>query len=212
MRPSAELAVVPVDTESASSTARLQRILTWVLIVGGGIGWISSFVLTVEKLRLAEDPEYVPSCSINPVLSCGSVMATPQAELFGFANSLLGVTGFAVVVTVGAARLAGAVFQRWFWLALQLGTTAGAVLVHWLIVQSLYRIDALCPYCMTVWAATIVIFWYVTLACLNHLRGTRGTRISALLVANHAVPLTIWVLAVLGLIAQRFWNYWSTLV
>ena len=27
--------------------------------------------------------------------------------------------------------------------------------VHWLIFQSLYRIGALCPYCMVVWAVTI---------------------------------------------------------
>jgi len=35
--------------------------------------------------------------------------------------------------------------------------------VHWLIFQSLYRIGALCPYCMVVWVVTITVFWNVTL-------------------------------------------------
>jgi uncharacterized membrane protein len=39
----------------------------------------------------------MPSCSINPILSCGSVMTTPEAEAFGIPNLLIGIAGFAVV-------------------------------------------------------------------------------------------------------------------
>ncbi|TCN30649.1 vitamin K epoxide reductase family protein [Kribbella orskensis] len=91
----------------------------------------------------------------------------PQAEAFGFPNPLLGIAGFAIVTTIGAALLAGASFRRLFWLGLQAGVTFGVVFVHWLIFQSLYRIQALCPYCMAVWAVTVPIFWYVTLHNLN---------------------------------------------
>src|SRR5689334_17486274 len=126
---------------------RSGRSLPWILLIGGIIGLAASAVLTVEKLALLRDPAYVPSCSINPILSCGSVMTKPQAEVFGFPNSLLGIAGFAVVVTVAVALLAGATFRRWFWGGLQVGVTLGAVFVHWLMFQSLYRIQALCPYC-----------------------------------------------------------------
>lgn len=64
-----------------------------------------------------------------------------------FARSLL-----AVVAATGASLLAGARFSRWYWLGLQIGVAAAAVFVHWLIVQSLYVLGALCPYCMVVWA------------------------------------------------------------
>ena len=110
----------------------------------------------------------MPTCSINPILSCGSVMKTAQAEAFGFPNPIIGVAGFTVVLTTGAALLAGATFRRWFWLGLQAGVTFGIGFVHWLIFQSLYRIDALCPYCMVVWIVTIPIFLFVT---LRNLRG-----------------------------------------
>ncbi|MBB5082456.1 vitamin K epoxide reductase family protein [Nonomuraea endophytica] len=177
------------------------RLLPYLLLIGGGIGLVAAFVLAVEKIALLKNPAYVPSCSINPVLSCGSIMSTPQAELFGFPNPLLGVAGFAIVTTTGVALLAGAVLKRWFWAGLQIGVTAGVVFVHWLIYQSLYVIGALCPYCMVVWAVTIPIFLYVTLRNL-----------ARPFARNHVIVLTLWYLAVLALITIRFWTYWSSLV
>ncbi|MEV0790406.1 vitamin K epoxide reductase family protein [Kribbella sp. NPDC050459] len=174
----------------------------WILVIGGAVGLSAAIVLTVEKIALLRDPSYVPSCSINPVLSCGSVMSTPQASAFGVPNSLLGIAGFAIVTTIGAALLAGASFQRWFWLGLQAGVTFGAAFVHWLIFQSLYRIGALCPYCMAVWAVTIPIFWYVTLHNFPRFPAAR----------YHAVVLTLWTVTVISLITERFWPYWRTLL
>lgn len=189
----------------------LGRIVRWLFPVGGGIGLVASFVLMVEKIALLEDPSYVPTCSINPVLSCGSVMATPQAAAFGVANPLLGIAGFAMVLTAGAALAAGLQPPRWFWLAFQAGTTFGAGFVHWLIWQSLYSIGALCPYCMVVWAVTIPLFWYTTLHNLErgHLTGRPS---GAVLVRYHSAVLALWFVALIALIAVRFWDYWSTLV
>lgn len=201
------------DPEAAdlSKGGSFDRGLPWLLLVGGLIGLVAAFVLTVEKFALARDPAYAPTCSINPVLNCGSVMDTPQASAFGFPNSLLGIAGFAVVAAIGAALLAGAEFSRWFWVALQVGVTVAVVFVHWLIAQSLYEIGALCPYCMAVWAVTVPIFWYVTLRNLD--RAVTGPRILVgMLVRNHSIPLTVWFLAVIALIAQRFWSYWSALL
>ncbi|MEU7004272.1 vitamin K epoxide reductase family protein [Nonomuraea sp. NPDC046570] len=189
--------------------------LHWLLVAGGLIGLGAAFTLAVEKIALLKDPTYVPSCSINPVLSCGSVMNTAQAEVLGFPNPLLGIAAFAVVTAVGAALVAGARLHRWFWLGLQAGVTLGAVFVHWLIFQSLYRIGALCPYCMLVWAVTIPIFWYITLHNLTqrHLPVPAGARRAITVMAGyHAVALTVWFLGVITLIGVRFWSYWSTLV
>jgi uncharacterized membrane protein len=47
----------------------------------------------VEKVRMLEDPTRVPSCTIDPVLACGAVMNSDQAEAFGFPNPLLGIAG-----------------------------------------------------------------------------------------------------------------------
>lgn len=205
------------DVEPAAdgvANRAFSRMLPWLLLVGGAVGWLAAFVLTVEKIALLRDPTYQPSCSINPILSCGSVMAQPQAEAFGFPNPLLGVTGFAVVATVGAAMLAGARFGRWFWLGLQVGVTFGVVFVHWLIFQSIFRIGALCPYCMVVWSVTIPIFWYVTLYNLDREKvpvPARARGVVSALVDYHSIVLVGWVVLVVAVIGIRFWNYWSTL-
>ncbi|NME81491.1 vitamin K epoxide reductase family protein [Rhodococcus sp. 105337] len=199
--------------ETAAEPGRLSRLLPWLLFVAGLVGSLAAFVLTIEKLASAADSNYIPSCNLNPVLNCGSVMDTDQAQVFGFPNSLLGIAGFAVVAATGAGLLAGACFARWYWLGLQLGVTAAAIFVHWLIIQSLYVIGALCPYCMIVWAVTIPIFWYVTLHNLRAGTFGRPIRTSVLTTAgNHLVPVTMWFLIVAALVLHRFSAYWATLV
>lgn len=193
----------------------ISRALPWLLAVGGAIGLAASVALLVERLRVLAEPTHVPSCSINPVLSCGAIMDTPQAAVFGVPNPVIGIGCFAVVTTIGAALLSGAAFRRWFWLGLQAGTLFGFGFVHYLIFQSLYRIHALCPYCMAVWAVTVPICWYVTLHNLRS--GTVAVppglvRPADVLARNHTVVLTLWALAVLAAVAQAFWTYWSSLL
>jgi uncharacterized membrane protein len=191
------------------------RRLAWGLTTGGLIGFLAAAVLLVERFRLTEDSTYVPSCSINPVLSCGSVMETAQAALLGFPNPIIGVAAFPVVVTTGVVILAGGQLARWYWMGLQIGVTAALALVSWLAFQSIFRIGALCPYCMVVWAVVIPVFWYVTLR--NLARGTfggavRDSRATTFLGEWHAPLLLLPFLLLLGLIAERFWSYWSTLL
>ena len=191
------------------------RRLGLLLVLGGALGLLAAMVLTVERFRLAQDPSYVPSCSLNPVLSCGSVMTTPQAALFGFPNPLLGIAAFAVVTTVGALLLSGVSLPRWIALGLQAGLTAGAVFVAWLISQSLWSIHALCPYCMVVWAVVIPMFWTVTADTLARgvLPVPPRARGAVAALADYRLLLTVGTYALVAvLVAVEFWDYWSSLV
>lgn len=191
------------------------RHLVLLLVIGGAIGLLAASTLLTEKIAVLVDPNYVPSCSLNPVLSCGSVLNTPQAAAFGFPNPIMGIAGFAITLTIGVAILAGAQFRRWFWLGLLGGATLGAVFIHWLIFQSLYRIGALCPYCMVVWSVTIPTFWYVALHTFRagYVPAPAGLRRIGRVVSDfHAVILTSWFLVLLALITIKFWSYWETLL
>lgn len=196
--------------DSATPGTGPERGLGALLLVGGLIGLVAAVVLLVEKIELLANPDYIPSCNVNPVLSCGSVMTTPQAEAFGIPNPILGIAGFAAVAAIGASLLAGARFASWFWIVVQAGVTFAVVFVHWLITQSLYVIGALCPYCLIVWAVTIPIFWYVTTANLRRLGS--GRKVAAVVVEYRGAILTAWFLIILALIAARFWDYWNTLL
>lgn len=189
-----------------TAVERSHRGLAWLYVAGGAIGLSAAVTLTIEKIEKLRAPDYVPSCSLNPVVSCGSVMDSSQASVFGFPNPLIGIAAFAVVVTVGVSLLTGYRPPRWVWSGLQLGVTAGVVFVHWLIFQSLYRIHALCPYCVVVWLVTIAIFWYTTL------RNLAGTRAGAGLSRVHTGLLALWYALIAGLVVRAFWDYWVSVV
>jgi len=196
----------------ATPQSKLARSLPWILVVGGVIGIICSFIITLDKFKLAENPSYVPSCNLNPVVSCGSVMASHQGSAFGFPNPFIGLAAFAVLVTIGMGIWAGATFKkRWFWLGLEAGTIFGLAFVHWLFFESVYRIHALCPYCMITWIVVITTFWYVTLYNIEagHIKVKGWTKqLADFARAHHLDILILWFLIIAALILKHFWYYY----
>ncbi|MBO0854205.1 MAG: vitamin K epoxide reductase family protein [Nocardia sp.] len=180
---------------------------SWLLLVGSLAGWVAAIALIVEDFRLLKDPSYRPSCSINPILSCGSVMATHQASEFGFPNPVIGVVGFSLAVTIAVLAVAGVTMPRWFWGGLWLGLVVGMGFIFWLIFQSLYRINALCPYCMVVWTFTPLMLAAVTNQLWGGARGALG-----ILAQWRWIVVTVYYAIVLLLVFLRFQDYWLSLV
>lgn len=192
--------------------ARVPAASAWWVLIAGAIGLLSSMTLTVEKIKLLLNPSYVPSCNFNPIVACGSVMVTPQASVFGFPNPLLGIVGFTVVVVTGVLAVAKVRLPQWYWIGLAVGTLIGAAFVHWLIFQSLYRIGALCPYCMVVWAMTISLLVVVGSIVFRPALERRETGVAQMLYQWRWSIAALWFTAVFLLILARFWDYWSTLI
>lgn len=193
----------------------LDKFFPYILIVGGLAGLFSAAILMIEKIALLINPESVLSCDLNPIIACGSVINTDQASAFGFPNPIIGLVGFSVVVTVGVALLAGAKFKRWFWIVLQLGVLFGIGFVTWLQFQSIYRIGALCPYCMVVWTAMIPIFFYTTLYNLRekHIKTPKNfNKFVAFIQRHHGDILVVWYLIIVTAITEHFWYYWQTII
>jgi uncharacterized membrane protein len=199
---------------SESASARPTRVVVgrasalWVLIAGV-LGLAASVTLTIEKIEIPIDPNYVPSCSLNPVLSCGSVMVTPQASAFGFPNSLMGIVAFSVVLVTGVLAITKVDLPRWYWVGLAIGSLLGTVFVHWLAWQSLYSIGALCPYCMVVWAVTIPLL--VVATSIAAAPATSNGVVRALHTWRWSL-VALWFTGLILLILVRFWDYWSTLL
>ncbi|MEV7689412.1 vitamin K epoxide reductase family protein [Streptomyces bungoensis] len=197
------------------SEARPGRRTGLLLVLTGCAGWLASFRLTVDDWRLLKDPSYRPPCDISPVVSCGSVMASPEGSVFGFPNMVLGLAAFAAVAVLGLVVLTGGRLSRALWLGLNAGAAAGVVFVHWLIHASLFGLGRLCPYCAVVWTVTIALFWYVTLRNLRH--GlipvpAAGRRLLALVLETHGLLLAAWYGLIAVLVLTRFWPYWSGLL
>jgi uncharacterized membrane protein len=198
----------PATSEASHGVEVRTASAVWVLLAGA-VGLAAALTLTIEKIEILINPDYVPSCSINPVLSCGSVMITPQASAFGFPNPLIGIVSFTIVVVAGLLAVAKVSLPRWYWGGLAIGTLLGVGFIHWLIFQSLYRIGALCPYCMVVWAVTIPLLVVVSSIALQPQLGNGVARI---VYQWRWSLVTLWFTALILMILVRFWNYWSTLI
>jgi uncharacterized membrane protein len=155
----------PERTE-ASRVVGGSRAFGLLLVITGAAGLLAAWVITLDKSKILEakasGKTFTPSCSINPIVSCGSVMESKQAAVFGFPNPWLGLVCYGIVICVGMSLIARARFPRWYWLTFNFGTLFGVCFVTWLQFQSLYRINALCLWCSLAWVATITMFWFVT--------------------------------------------------
>jgi len=190
----------------------LPKALPYVLIVIGVLGYALSFIIMQEKIHLGTDPNYIPSCNLNPVISCGSIMKSVQSHAFGFPNPYIGLGAYPVVAAVGIALLAGARFKRWYWLWFNAGFLFALAFVHWLAFQSVFRINALCPFCIGVWVTSITGFWYVTLYNIDqgHLKiPAKAQKGYAWVRRHHLDILILWFLIIGAAILHHFWYYYG---
>ncbi|MEV7421436.1 MULTISPECIES: vitamin K epoxide reductase family protein [unclassified Streptomyces] len=184
------------------------RAFALLLIITGAAGVLAAWVITIDKFKLLEDPNFTPGCSLNPVVSCGNIMKSEQASVFGFPNPMLGLVTYSVVVFIGIGLLAGARYRGWFWRGLNAGTLFGVGFCTWLQYQSLYNINSLCLWCSLAWVATITMFWYVT----SH--NIRAGLLPAPDSVRGFLDEFTWTLPVLHvgvigmLILTRWWDFW----
>jgi uncharacterized membrane protein len=132
------------------------------MLVGALLSLLAAFVLSVESIEIAKNPDASLSCSVNAVLNCATVAKHPTANLLGFPNSFLGLIAEPVVITVAIAGLAGVRFPRRFMLSAQVFYTAGFIFAYYLLFVSMFVIQALCPWCLLVTLSTTFVFFSMT--------------------------------------------------
>lgn len=132
------------------------------MLVGALLSLLASFVLSVDAIKLAENPDAALACSINVVVNCATVATHESASMFGFPNSFLGIMAESIVITVAIAGLMGVVFPRKFMFVAQLGYTAGFIFALYLLYLSVFVIGALCPWCLLVTVTTTFVFFAIT--------------------------------------------------
>ena len=132
------------------------------MLVGALLSLTAAFVLSVEALHLAKNPEASLSCSVNVIVNCATVAKHPTNELFGFPNSFLGMIAEPIVITVAIAGLAGVRFPRPFMFTAQIFYTLGLAFALYLLYLSMFVIQALCPWCLLVTLTTILVWFAMT--------------------------------------------------
>ena len=142
---------------------RHNNVTVWVtMLIASLASLVASFVLAIDAITLAKDPNADLGCNINAVISCGTVGTSWQASLLGFPNAFLGLVFEPAVITVCVASLGGVRFPRWFMFTTQAIYTIALLFAHWLFHQAMFEIHALCPWCLLVTLATTLVFFEMT--------------------------------------------------
>lgn len=194
-----------------------QQLLPYIMLLAGFVGITASLALSYDKMQVLADPTFQPGCNINPILSCGSVMTTPQANIGPIPNTFLGMIAFGGLGAIAVSILAGATFKRWLWIVLHFASAVGVGFMLYLFFQSVFRIHAICPWCFFVWIVTFPVFLGITVYTIReHIYRVPRNIIGAIgMYAIQRHPgkiLAIWYIALLGILLQHFWYYWSTLL
>lgn len=161
------------------------RYLYGAMLVSAVVSLVAAFVLSVDAVTLAKNPNASLSCNISSIISCGKVGTTWQANLFGFPNAFFGLVCEPVVITIAVAGLSGVKFPRWFMVTAQAVYLLGLVFALWLFTQSAFYIHAFCPWCLLVTLGTTVTFF--TMLRLNLMQNnilSEDSRIKRVIVSS----------------------------
>lgn len=188
----------------------IQKALPYILLITGVVALIASFVLMQDHLKLLKDPNYQPSCSLNPILSCGPVMKSQQAQIFGFPNPLIGLVVFGAQTMLGVVLLAGARLKNWFWWLFGLNLLGNIGFTLWLMGSSMFEIKALCIYCMTTWIMVFTSSWYTFQYMLaENIIKIKNQKIKDFLRVHHLDILFGVFLIITIIIIHEFWYYYG---
>lgn len=123
------------------------------------MGLVASLVQAIERIQFADDPVTKLTCDLNAVFSCSNVFEAWQSSLFGFSNSLVSLTFFAVMVGVGLAAASGSSLNRRLRYIFHFFSAFFLVFGAWYLWQSTYVIGYLCIFCLFNYAGVIVLNW-----------------------------------------------------
>ena len=149
-------------TESSAPVRALHRWVYAEMLIFAIISLFASFVLAIDAIELAADPNAQFTCDISATISCSKVGLSWQANLLGFPNAYLGLMAEPVVITIAIAGLSGVRFPRWIMIGAQIVYAIGFIFAYWLFFQSYFVIGALCPWCLTVTVATTFVMFSIT--------------------------------------------------
>ena len=100
------------DDVAPTASTRPIGLAIW-LIVGGFIGLVAAFALTLETVLYYKNPSEGAACDFSVLVSCSHNMSSDYGWLFGFPNPMIGMMAWPVVITTGVLVLAGVKLPAW---------------------------------------------------------------------------------------------------
>lgn len=158
----------PSSPQGREYAGGLRRSWAILLMVFSGLGAFASIALLYEEYIHSRYPLAALGCTLNSKLSCADAFDAWQGHLlFGIPNAVPGLLAFICLLGISGYLLIGGTLPYKLWRLLLGGLGAGMILVFWFLYTSLMVFQALCPFCLMVWAAVISLFWLVLAVVLR---------------------------------------------
>lgn len=173
--------------------------LAYILVISSLFGYYAAFTLLLNRIEYYKNPNFIPPCSINPWLDCGTVMKSKWAYLFGFPNTIIGLSTYPMAFLTGLTLF----FERnnkYFILFCLLISGIGVITNIALLYISAFLISALCPWCILAGVATSNIFFAVLKYSTERGYITNKTIASITKQNNHIFTIIIYYLLMFFLV------------
>lgn len=134
-----------------------QRVLYGTITIASAVGFLASFLQMLEKLTLLKNANSILTCNINSVLSCSNILNAHQSSVFGFPNSLLCISFFALTFSTGLVGWTGGLIQaklRLFYEAMALFFVGFGFWYFW---QSIFNVGSICIFCIFCYGSVLTI-------------------------------------------------------
>jgi uncharacterized membrane protein len=176
-----------------------QKMLYGIMAIGAAIGFIASFLQMLEKIALLKSAHSVLTCNLNSVFNCSNILNAHQSSVFGFPNSLLCISFFALMLSAGLIGWTGGSIDSKLRFVYQAMTLFFVGFGFWYFWQSIFNVGSLCIYCVFCYGGVLAIngAWFrLNYRELPFSKSTR--RLLDRAVANGA-DIFIWCLIALGI-------------
>lgn len=141
---------------------RDNRWIFTTILVTAILSLMAAFILSVEAVEIAKNPNAQFGCSISIIINCATVAKSSYATMFGFPNSFIGLMIEPAFILIAIAGLAGVKFHRLFMFIIQIIFTGALLFAYYLFYLSTFVIQALCPWCLLVMLSATIMFFSIT--------------------------------------------------
>ena len=179
-----------------------QKLLYGILTIGATVGFLASFLQMLEKITLLKNAHSILTCNLNSVFNCSNILNAHQSSVFGFPNSLLCISFFAIMLSSGLIGWLGGIVPRIVRFAYQAMALFFVGFGFWYFWQSIFNIGSLCIYCLFCYTGVLAIngVWFR----LNYrdLPLSKSTRKVVDRAVINGTDIFIWCLIALGIVLE----------
>ncbi len=177
------------------STRRQPRGWFGLIVAATAVGMAATITQLVERVTLAENADAVLLCDINGTFSCGNVLTSWQASVFGpIPNAAIGLSVFALTLGVAGAGLLGSSLSKATWAVATFFAGFMAAFTVWFLAQTAFVIEAVCLYCLVIGTMVLLVnlAWWRIGDRLGYLSGNRFLEGASWLVRG-GTDIVLWV-------------------